>query len=229
MTGKQDHSKTAEKLERVIKKHCKKVRPDAIPSFANHILVCEQNSEYAAGVSRDLDSLNELKKLLSKASGMLVDLSETARRNLNYNIPRLETETPKTPRNDFELLAKAAGAERSLTANNGLLKVRISTLKSLETGIDKTLEDETVTGKASVKRNYRAALVAGACRKIWRENLPEGKEPPKSIHADRFPPFRLFVEDIFDVLSIGSTAPSALDSLAALGGEENLVLSVDVG
>lgn len=229
MIKKQDTSETAEKLERVIEKHCRNVSPDAIPSFADHILVCEQNSEYAAGVSRDLDNLNELKELLSKASAMLEGLSETARRNLNYKIPRLETEIPKTPANETEFLAREIGATRSLTKNNGMLKVRSSALKSLETGVDRTLGDENVAGKASVKRNYRAALVAGACRKIWRENLPEGKEPPKSIHADRFPPFRLFVEDIFDVLRIGSTAPSALDSLAALGGEEALVLSVDIG
>jgi len=229
MTKKQDNRETAEKLENVIRKHCRNVNPNSIPSFVDHILVCEQNAEYAAGVSRDLNNLNELRKLLCRASSILDGLSETTRRNLNYNIPRTEAEKPKAPKNSFDSLVRAIGAEKSLTANNGMVRARWEALKTLEAGVDETLGDKKISGKASTKRNYRAALVAGACRKIWREDLPDGKKPPKSIHADRFPPFRLFIEDIFDVLGIGCTAPSALDCLAALGGEENLILSVKYG
>lgn len=230
MTSKEELERIR-KLERLvgcIRAHCPKCaanHSDGIDSFANHILVCHENSRNTVGNSEDVERLEELERHIRKASSLLIELSDTTKRKLNYSTPLLENEQ----RPKFGVLDLG----ESPTANNRVFDKRAEALQSLQTGLGILRADPNFKIKASNKRNYEAAVVAAACRKVWRVEF-DGKEPPKVIRQDRNHPMGSFIEETFDILTIGTSASTALSSLKKLGGESAIFerdgsLSVEVG
>lgn len=228
-----DNPSVAEELVVCIMKRCERLRSAAkddenpvskntIRNFADHVVVMFENSREAAAVSEDVGQIADLLRALRNAEELLANLSIASKRKLNYAVPVLKEEERE--------VAFGLAVGPTPTSKHKILTSRSEALRTLTQGVAVLHRDPNSKRFASNKRNYEAAAVVAACKKIWREELG-GKEPPSTLNANRINhPFYLFIEDVFCVLGMNEVTPTgALNSLMSLGGEEFLTVSIQLG
>ena len=166
-----------------IKEHCKALaadRPQAIDSFANAIMIYDDNCRAVFGHSQDLGKLLSLKSKLEDCYTILTGLSEETTWRLNYAMPKTPYELHPWP-DHLEIRPTEIDGRKthtvhkhqkpSVTANLGLIKERTAALESLIKGIESLGDQPAFKQKATGKRNYRAAVAFYSCRKVWIEEL----------------------------------------------------------
>lgn len=230
-----DRSEIENRLCESVAKHCPAIGANqkAVQSMVDHILVSYDHAHNSLGIKSDTRELVKLERNLRLAIDALKKLQPNLVERLNYEIPLLDDEQPKSiDQQVTEEISKIKQSgltdatsqkpeatkrftitvkpPESLTANLGMVRRRSDQLTSLLEGASLLLRQEDKLQAPVRKTDYVAASVANACRKIWAHST--GKRAPRQIQNEREKqPLRLFIEDVFGVLGINRRAHSAME------------------
>ena len=159
-----------DRLSGIIRKHCPKIReqnPKSIESFAHHIIKCFENRHLAFSVSDDIEILERLQRDLNSAHAGIKKLSEPTKRVLAHSLTYSETElnSRRIIENDLYLSALLPRFHN----RKDFFTSRLDLLKTMHKSVTHILKSKAFRSRARPKPRYDAAIIALACKKIWRE------------------------------------------------------------